>query len=292
MTHQAPINHVTDTAFWVASLRAVETRRRDAVFQDPLSAVLAGEHGRRIARSLSGSAATSWAVVIRTAAIDRLIDGALQQGVDTVVNLGAGLDTRPYRLSLPQRLRWIEIDHPRLIQSKQSLLASHEAACRVERWGLDLADRALRNAALADIGAQSSRTLLIAEGVIPYWSNESVALLAEDCRSVPSFRYWILDFDNAGRRKTPARWADRLTAAPFLFHVDDWFAFFAGCGWQARDIITSAEESVRVRRPYPAASPLGLLMRALPKEMRRRILSTSGATLLERREEPAAAAFN
>ncbi len=40
-------------------------------------------------------------MVARTSAIDRLILAALERGVDTVLNLGAELDTRPYRLALP-----------------------------------------------------------------------------------------------------------------------------------------------------------------------------------------------
>jgi O-methyltransferase involved in polyketide biosynthesis len=35
--------------------------------------------------------------------------------MDTVLNPGAGLDTRPYRLKLPSQLNWIEIDFPKII---------------------------------------------------------------------------------------------------------------------------------------------------------------------------------
>jgi O-methyltransferase involved in polyketide biosynthesis len=34
------IEHVTDTAFWIASLRALESERPDALFHDPLAAIL------------------------------------------------------------------------------------------------------------------------------------------------------------------------------------------------------------------------------------------------------------
>ena len=33
---------------------------------------------------------------------------AVARGAGMVLNLGAGLDTRPYRLALPSTLRWIE----------------------------------------------------------------------------------------------------------------------------------------------------------------------------------------
>src|SRR4051812_35879114 len=100
----AEIEHVTDTAFWVASYRARESERPDALFRDPLSELLAGEKGRQIARSIPGDRSMAFIMAVRTTAIDRLIASALAQGVDTVLNLGAGLDTRPYRMALPKDL--------------------------------------------------------------------------------------------------------------------------------------------------------------------------------------------
>jgi hypothetical protein len=48
--------------------------------------------------------------------------GIGSQGVDTVLNLGAGLDTRPYRMDVPQGLRWIEVDYPHVIDLKEERL--------------------------------------------------------------------------------------------------------------------------------------------------------------------------
>ena len=226
------------------------------------------------------TALVQWGVVVRTSAIDRLIGEALNSGVDTVVNLGAGLDTRPYRMTLPPQTRWVEIDFPSIVQWKDEVLAGHTPACILERIGLDLSDRAARSEFFKVLGSKSIKTLLIAEGVMPYLSNEAVADLANELAGGPSFYYWILDFDNAGARKTPKRWAKQLKAAPFLFQPGDWFKFFAGCGWQARKVITSAEESEKLNKPYPFVFPQGLLMRVLPREVRRRIMSVSGAALL------------
>ena len=48
------IEHVSDTAFWVATFRAPESERADAVFEDPLAGILAGEKGREIVKSMAG----------------------------------------------------------------------------------------------------------------------------------------------------------------------------------------------------------------------------------------------
>jgi hypothetical protein len=44
------IEHVSDTARWVAVYRAMETERPDAHFRDPFARCLAGEQGEAIVR--------------------------------------------------------------------------------------------------------------------------------------------------------------------------------------------------------------------------------------------------
>jgi methyltransferase (TIGR00027 family) len=281
----AAITNVTDTALWVATFRAAEGERVDAAFHDPLASVLAGERGREIARSMPGAASVAWGVVVRTSAIDRLIYEAVQAGVDTVFNLGAGLDTRPYRMNLPARLRWLEIDFPNIVELKNTRLLEQTAVCHLERIGLDLSDRSSRKELFAQYGATSKNALLIAEGVIPYFSNDDVEALASDLYSIPAFRHWILDFDNAGKRRMPRGWARKLKAAPSLFQVSDWFEFFKQAGWQPRKVITSAEESERINRPCPFPFPWRLIMHALP-EVSRKVLSVSGAVLMEKNATP------
>lgn len=284
MTAEAEIRSVADTALWIATIRAKEGERADAVFHDPLASILAGERGRRIARSFSRSAMVAWGVVLRTSAIDRLINEALQTGVDTVLNLGAGLDTRPYRMVLPSHLRWIEIDLPSIVETKNSMLIEHTPACILERVGMNLLDRLSRNELFARYGATSKNTLVITEGVISYFSNVDVAVLAKDLLAIPSIGSWIQDFDNAGKRGMPRGWAKNLKAAPFRFQVCNWFEFFKQSGWQAHKTITTAEESNRVNRPCPFDFPFGVIMRALPREMSQKILGLTGGVLMKKIE--------
>jgi methyltransferase (TIGR00027 family) len=281
MSKDSSIKHVSDTALWVAHYRANEARRADAIFHDPLATLLSGERGRQIARSFPRSGTVAWGTVVRTSAIDHLIDEALELGVDTVLNLGAGLDTRPYRMRLPAHLRWIEIDFPSIIELKRSKLSQHTPVCILERVGMDLLNRSSRSAIFAQYGSRSNRTLLITEGVIPFISAPDVAILARELAAVSSFRYWISDFANlTSKRKMPKGWEGKLKAAPYLFEADDWMAFFKQTGWHPRKVITTGEESERINRPYPLNFPVGLIMRALPREVRRRILGLSGAVLM------------
>ena len=68
------IQHVTETAPWVAACRALESSRPDALFHDPLAAGLAGERGFKIARTLPDGL---WVVAIRTVVIDAFLRSAI-----------------------------------------------------------------------------------------------------------------------------------------------------------------------------------------------------------------------
>jgi methyltransferase (TIGR00027 family) len=281
MIDDSSVTHVTDTAFWVAHFRAKESQRAAPAFHDPLASLLCGNRGLQIARSIPRAAMVEWGMVMRTSAIDRLIYEALQSGVDTVLNLGAGLDTRPYRMKLPAALRWIEMDFPNIVELKNSKLVEDKPVCELERVGVDLLDRRTRHTLLAQYGTTSKNTLVITEGVLSYFSVHDAATLADELAAFPSIRFWIQDFDNAGQRRSPRGWEAKLKAAPFLFKVKDWFEFFEKYGWRSSHIITNFEESQRINRPYPLDFPFGLILRALPKAMSQKILSLSGAVLMQ-----------
>src|SRR5207247_3617279 len=112
------IRNISDTARWVATYRARETARPNALFHDPFAKRLAGERGEQIAAAMPNVSGTDWPFVIRTYLFDRYIAAAIERGVDTVLNLAAGLDARPYRMALPASLTWIEVDLPGLLSYK------------------------------------------------------------------------------------------------------------------------------------------------------------------------------
>ena len=257
------IRNVSDTAFMVAGFRALETERAEPLFRDPLAAKLAGDHGRAILATVPQSFVGGWSVVIRTVIIDGFIQRAVKDGVDTILNLGAGLDTRPYRMELPQSLRWIEVDFPDVIALKESRLADEPPRCRLERVGLDLTDRAARRAFLSDISAGATKMLVITEGVVPYISEADVADLADDLRQVDKVRFWITDYFSPQAIKFGAKLRRRfMRNAPFQFAPKDWFGFFAAHGWKASEIRYLSEEAERLGRPIPLPLWLKLWVKA------------------------------
>jgi methyltransferase (TIGR00027 family) len=64
------------------------------------------------------------AQVCRTRTIDDAVEAALAQGIDQFAILGAGLDSRPYRLAGIERVRVYELDLPEAQKRKKSRLKS------------------------------------------------------------------------------------------------------------------------------------------------------------------------
>jgi methyltransferase (TIGR00027 family) len=282
------IQNVPDTAFMAAAYRAIESERPHALFRDPLADKLAGERGRAILASLPPQAMMGgWTVIIRTCIIDELIQQAIAQGVDTILNLGAGLDTRPYRMTLPETLRWIEVDHPAIIEWKRTRLAQEKPRCQLERIALDLADAQARRQLLDEVANRSGKVLVLTEAVTPYLPEEAVAALGADLRATAAMKYWIVDYFSPAsyeyRRRSGMSRA--MKNAPFLFEPKDYFSFFAAAGWQPKEIKYFAEEAQRLRRPAPfpwhirlITSVLGILM---PPEKRRAMKQYAGFVLFE-----------
>jgi O-methyltransferase involved in polyketide biosynthesis len=134
------VSNVSDTARWVAVYRAQESARSDALFRDPFAERLAGERGRAIALKARRQMMNGWPIIVRTKIIDDLVLASIREGCDRVVNLAAGLDTRPYRMNLPADLTWIEADLPALVEEKEKIFAGEKPACSLTREKVDLAD--------------------------------------------------------------------------------------------------------------------------------------------------------
>ncbi len=166
----------------VAYIRALATRERDPSIRlsDPFSQVFLGSLWR-LALALPPwlcrrycertHPGTYGLVLARTRHLDRLLLRCLGQGIQQLVILGAGYDTRPYRYAESlRRVRIFEVDLPGTQARKRTLLdgADVPGRERVRFVPLDL-ERSSLEASLVMAGYQLSRpTLFLAEGLLYY----------------------------------------------------------------------------------------------------------------------------
>lgn len=251
------IRNVSDTALWVALYRAEETERPDALFGDPYARALAGERGAQIFASIPKRAHHQWAYSMRTLLFDRYIAAEVAAGAGMVINLAAGLDTRPYRMPLPSSLQWIEIDLPDMIDYKEEILRDARPACRVERIRLDLADENARRSIFQELGRLATGAVIASEGLLIYLTDEQVATLAEDLAAIPSFQRWIFDLASPTLvrmlQKQVGKQLDSA-GAPLRFGPPEGPKFFERHGWRILDSETSLHNAAKHRR-------VGLVMR-------------------------------
>ena len=180
------------TAEYMAFFRAVETRRppRRRLFADPLASRVL-DRPLRAAAALSGApvlgGVVPWFVdrrwpgprpsaVARTRVIDDWLERAIEAGLDQLVVLGAGYDSRALRIPGADRLTVFEVDHPDTQGAKRELLEASPGGFpgHVRLVPVDF-ERDELGAALDAAGFRAgARTFTIWEGVVSYLTPAAV----------------------------------------------------------------------------------------------------------------------
>jgi methyltransferase (TIGR00027 family) len=282
------IRGVSDTARWVAMYRAIESARPDALFHDPYAERLGGEVGRRILDGMPEGRRWGWPMVVRTAVMDEIIVREVRAGLDTVVNLAAGMDMRPYRLDLPADLRWVEVDLPAILEEKIGLIGTEMARCRVERIAADLSQTGARRDALHRSLAGATRAMVVTEGLLIYLEREHVEALADDLAAEPKLEKWLIDLAHPQLLQWMSKRWGKVVAeggAPFKFAPEENTRFFEAHGWSEREFRGTMQEATRLKREMPGGwfyRILGLFASPKQREIFKRF---SGIVLLGRAKQ-------
>ena len=280
------IENVSDTALWVAVYRAMETARPDAIFKDPFAERLAGDKGVKIVDEMKQGRSMAWAMIVRTAVMDEIIlDRVNHGGVDTVLNLAAGLDTRAWRLTLPPALKWIDVDLPAITEYKQSHMRNEKPVCDYEAIAADLTNAPIREAVFAQVSRNARSMLVITEGLLIYLSEDEVTSLARALHDIPAARFWTTDIASPmlleWMRKSWGKSVEKGNA-PFKFGPEDSAAFFASVGWRETSYRAAMVEAKRLDREMRGMWFWRFLSRFMPEKRRKAMARMSGYLLLKR----------
>ena len=279
-----PVANISDTARLTAYARALETERPDALFCDRYSRRLAGKEGEALAEESGAVSTMAGALASRTAVFDELLMQKVRhEGVDLVLNLAAGLDTRPWRLDLPAHLRWVDVDLPDILSYKADLMKTERAACLYEAEAADLTQPAALAQALARCG-QAKKIAVVSEGLLVYMRSEQVGELASQLHRQGAIAWWITDL--AGPRALAMMersWGALLQGARFQFAPADPAGFFDKWGWHETEFRSSQDEARRQGRA-PHRPLLGRIAMSLaPARFREEIRRLSGCAVFERK---------
>ena len=172
-------DQVSHTALLTAAARAAESARAEALFRDPYAAALSGSGGEALLSEVGPETAIP-SIAIRTRFYDDAIREAIARGIRQIVMLGAGLDTRAYRLDLPSDARWIEVDLGPVLAHKRRVLADARPTVRLSDVAGDACDPGTFDAIERAGLRREERTLWLVEGLLCFLDSDGVdALFAE-----------------------------------------------------------------------------------------------------------------
>ncbi|MEK7483689.1 MAG: class I SAM-dependent methyltransferase [Planctomycetota bacterium] len=169
------LSGVAETLLIPLWARAKETKHPQPIIRDPKSVELLETLNYDFSK-FQKDWATQLSIAIRTHLIDQQTLAFLQKyPQSTVINLGAGLDTRFSRLDNGQIL-WYELDQPEVIQLKHHFFQETERY----RW---MGQSVLDFSWLKKIAVPKSPVLIIAEGLFMYLSPPDVQQLIQQILS-------------------------------------------------------------------------------------------------------------
>lgn len=178
------------TATMVAAARAMASREPDALIADPLAEPLVRAVGldffnRMLDGEFSGAddatRSITTVMAVRTRFFDDFFLAATGSGTQQAVILASGLDARAYRLQWPAGVVVYEIDQPKVIEFKNSTMASIGAEPTATRRAVSIDLREDWPAALRHNGFDDSKpTAWSAEGLLVYLPPDAQDRLFDD----------------------------------------------------------------------------------------------------------------
>ncbi|MFI6213299.1 SAM-dependent methyltransferase [Nocardia brasiliensis] len=187
-----PLRGVGATAIGVAGIRARESERSDRLYDDPYARLFVEvARGAYLAPSAPPGSAANWATIeglidryyerrtVEVRLVDDRVHAAIDSGVRQVVAVGAGLDSRAFRMSTPADLVWFELDLPDVFAFKERVLQQSPRAPGCHRRVVPADLRLDWVRPLLGAGFQPvAPTTWIEEGVIGYLANDDAISLA------------------------------------------------------------------------------------------------------------------
>ncbi|ATL68849.1 class I SAM-dependent methyltransferase [Nocardia terpenica] len=278
------VSSVGVTALGVAAMRAMETLQPDPLIRDDYAALFVAASGHEpMSRLLEDpeppqdSPLAFGLMGHRSKFYDDFFLDAAADGVRQAVILAAGLDARAYRLPWPTGTVVFELDQPKVLEFKQTVLDEHGAVPTADRRALAVDLRDDWPAALLAAGFDpAAPTAWSAEGLLPYLPGAAQDLLFERIErlSAPGSRLatdMVADPDGLIRMQDFSKeelqdtmWGD--VDIRELFYTDDRSdpdAWFAEHGWTTGGLLPH-ELAARYDRPMPEVpEPFSAMMNSI-----------------------------
>jgi methyltransferase (TIGR00027 family) len=225
-----------------------DAERENPVCGDTYARVFMNEQGLEILETFKDETHPNASNVGRHRIIDDLLRQELTEHSNlTVVIIGAGFDTRAFRL---KGGTWIELDEPQVITYKEERLPAANSENELHRISIDFATDSLEQK-LAPFSGRSPVTIVI-EGVLMYLEEADISQSLQTLRRLFPQHKLICDLMTRDFfEKNAGSIHEKLTGmgATFKFTVDNPADVFLKNGYEQLEKIPIIEQSVRLQSP-------------------------------------------
>src|SRR4029079_10265990 len=234
---------ISKTAFYCCGVRMQDAEREQPVCGDTYARVFMNEQGLEILEGFKDETRPNSSNVARHRIIDDLLRQELLANPNrTVVIIGAGFDTRAFRL---KGGTWIELDEPQVITYKEERLPAATSDNELQRISIDFATESLEQK-LASFSGRSPVTVVI-EGVLMYLEKAAIDQSLQTLRRLFPQHKLICDLMNREFfEKNASTVHEKLTGmgASFKFMADNPADVFVRNGYRQLEEIPIVEKSV------------------------------------------------
>jgi methyltransferase (TIGR00027 family) len=169
-----------------------DSRQAQPICGDDYARVFMDEYGVRIYDMFKDEVHCNASMLVRHRIIDDVLRQQLLVNPDLcVITIGAGLDSRPYRLNGG---KWFELDEPAVVQHKDKRLPATKCPNQLERIPIDFSIDVLKDK-LAPI-ATAEPVIIIMEGVFIYLSEDEVKETIEPFHRLFPAHHLVCDLVN------------------------------------------------------------------------------------------------
>lgn len=164
-------NPVSNTAYYCCGVRMDDARQPHPLCDDIYAERFMDQRGLEIYQPFRNETLPNISNLCRCKIIDDHLRRELkQQQPISVITIGAGFDTRPYRLDGGE---WIELDEAQIIDLKNERLPVDECSNSLQRIAVDFAHDSLGDK-LASL-TTADKVVVVIEGVFMYLEQESIS---------------------------------------------------------------------------------------------------------------------
>ncbi len=164
------MNPISNTVFYCCGVRMKDDKRNRSVCNDIYAEQFMDERGWNIYEPFRAEKMPNISNITRCRIIDDYVSIELKNfNSINIITIGAGFDTRPYRLAGGN---WIELDEPQIISYKNKKLPIDECKNPLRRISIDFTNETLTEK--LEKVEKSHHTVIVIEGVFMYLESESI----------------------------------------------------------------------------------------------------------------------